>query len=443
VKGAPSRWQRAVARSRARANTCAWLCALLLAACESATDGDPAGDGGSNTVAPQSDPFELIEEDGLPVVHLWTSEKIDDDEHRPARLVYRGREYGDVQAKHRGQQSLKYPKKSYTVKLARDDLFDEPEHGMEARRRFVLTTTFDDNAYVRQRLSYELWNRLEPRIEVRTFHVVLYLDGRYHGLYLLGDHVDSELIEAHGLWPDGNLYKARSHEANLRLEDRWGEPKEKLETGYTKEEGEPESGQPGAFDDLHALIEWAATASDDALLAQLDDVLDRADFIAWYLLVSAIDATDSAGKNGYLYHDPRPDPPDARWHYVPWDFNASFGQDWQTWRLDSQRALSYYDRQNALFERFARVPELKAAVAERAREALAGEWSASEVLASFDGFSNEVADAAQRDEQRWGEAMRAHDWGGRKEPFTRFDEERTYVRQWLEERWALLDHAYR
>ncbi|HMI92556.1 MAG TPA: CotH kinase family protein, partial [Polyangiales bacterium] len=260
---------------------------------------------------------------------------------------------------------------------------------------------------------------------------------------LVSDHVDDELMEAHGLWAGGNLYKARSHEANLRLEDRWGEPKTALESGYTKEEGEPAQGEPGAFDDLHALINWASTAPDEELVAQLDAVLDRADFTAWLVLVSAIDAMDSAGKNGYLYHDPRPVAPDARWHYVPWDFNASFGQDWQTWRLDSQRALSLYDQQNALFERFTELSPLRESLAQRYRDALAGALSASEVLALFDAYTDEVADAAHRDERLWGEPMRAYDWGGRKEPFTSFDQERAYVRQWIAERWTLIAEHYR
>jgi len=431
-----------------RAWACAGLCALLLGACEDAASSmtgehDAGGDAGDVRVAPEVDAFELIEQDGLPVVHLWVADDVDALEHRPARLVYRGREHEGVQAKYRGQTSLAYPKKSFTVKLSADDPFDEPEHGMTSRRRVVLTTTFDDNSYLRQRLAYALWNRLQPRIEVRAFNAVLYLNGRYHGLYLVSDHVDDDLMAAHGLWAGGNLYKARNHDANLRLVDRWGEPKTALETGYTKEEGEPEQGQPGAFDDLHALITWADTAPDDELVAQLDEVLDRADFTAWLVLVSAIDAMDSAGKNGYLYHDPRPAAPDPRWHYVPWDFNASFGQDWQTWRLSSRGALSFYDRQNALFQRFTGVGALQEASAQRYRAALAGALSASEVLALFDAYADEIAEAAQRDERTWSAPMRAYDWGGREQPFTDFDQERAYVRQWIAERWALIAERYR
>jgi spore coat protein H len=410
---------------------CVSLCALMLSACG---DRDPDFD----EPGPEADPFALLEEDGLPVLHLWTTDDSSEDAYSPARLVYRGREYRGVQAKYRGETSLAYPKKSFTVRLAAGDPFDEPAHGLRARRRIVLTTTFDDNSYVRQRLAFELWHRLQPSISVQSYHAVLYLNGRYHGLYLVGDHVDGELMAAHGLWPEGNLYKARDHDANLRLEDRRGDPKEPLELGYSKEEGKPQAGEPGAFDDLHALIRWAASAPDGELAVQLDDTIERGDFEAWLMLVSAIDAMDSAGKNSYLYHDPRPAAPDPRWRCVPWDFNASFGQDWQTWRLSSQRKLARYDGENALFERFTSIPELAQPLKQRVRDALAASWSRAEVLALFDAYSEEIAAAALRDEHRWGARMRDYDWGARKDPFTTHDEERAYVRQWIEERWELI-----
>ena len=57
--------------------------------------------------------------------------------------------------------------------------------------------------------------------------------------------------------------------------------------------------------------------------------MDLNAFADWFVFTSALRADDSAGKNSYLYHDPRPAAPDPRWRYVPWDFNASFGQDWR------------------------------------------------------------------------------------------------------------------
>ena len=44
-------------------------------------------------------------------------------------------------------------------------------------------------------------------------------------------------------------------------------------------------------------------------------------------------ADDSGGKNAYLYFDPV----GGLIHHVPWDFNHSLGQTWQTEREASNR----------------------------------------------------------------------------------------------------------
>jgi spore coat protein H len=377
-----------------------------------------------------------LELDGLPVLQLWTAPDINGDEYNPARLIAGGHEYAAVQAKHRGKTALRFPKKSFTVKLGKDDLFNDAERGFHDKRRLVLIASFDDNSYLRPRLAFELWNRLQPRVQVQIYNAVLYLDGEYHGLYLVCDHVDDELMEAHALWPGGNLYKARTHDANLRLVDRGGEPKAGLDLGYTKEEGAPAAELPGAFDDLAGLVTWIATAPDAQFSSELDGVLHGADFESWYLLVSTIDAADSAGKNGYLYHDPRPDAPDATWHYVPWDFNSSFGQNWRMVHTAADSPLSRYATKNGLFERYVAIPELAERLEQRFAAALDGAWALPEVLALFDAYAAEISAAARRDEAVWGQNVRDYNWGSKKTEFNSHDEELVYLRAWLEARWA-------
>jgi spore coat protein H len=64
----------------------------------------------------------------------------------------------------------------------------------------VLISTFDDNAYVRQRLAYELWNTLDPEhLQIQVYSGVVFQNGVYHGLYTFSDHVDGYLMEDHGL----------------------------------------------------------------------------------------------------------------------------------------------------------------------------------------------------------------------------------------------------
>jgi spore coat protein H len=383
------------------------------------------------------DPMTYTEELGLPVFHLGVSEDIADDEHRPATLVYRGHSYRDVTAKYRGATSRRYPKRSYTVKFSKDDEFHDVERGFERKRRIVFTSTFDDNSYLRQRLAYRVWNELAPNhVRIEAFNAVVFVDGEYHGLYVVTDHVDDELMEAHGLPESGNLYKSRAHTADYRVTNATGKPKSSVHVGFTKEEGEPPHGEPGAYADLDALITWVDGASDEEFRSEIAERLVLEQFEDWWILVLVTHAIDSAGKNHYLYHDPRPDAPDTRFHYVPWDFNASFGQSYQTRRFSP---LKIYDAgsRNRVFERLLADPLLAEPMIERLHEALTSRVAVDKVLALLDTWADEIGAAAQRDEDKWGEEFRDFDWGDR-ETFNDHVDEIEYVHDWIIEHWAAL-----
>jgi hypothetical protein len=385
------------------------------------------------------DPATYTEEYGLPVFHLATDPEIDGEDYTPAAITYRGHAYADAQAKYRGKTSLEYPKKSFTLKFSREDKMSDEAIQFVGKRKVVLNTTFDDNSYLRQRLVYELWNRLDPgHIQVQHYSAVLFLDGAYHGVYEVLDHVDGYLMEDHGLRQDGNLYKAITHDANFRLVGRTGDPKDPLHKGYEKKEGTPLEGQPGAFTDLEELIEWVATASAADFAAELHTRVDRRDFEDWWLLVSLVEADDSAGKNCYLYQDPlQPEP----FRYVPWDFNNSFGQTWETIRQSPDADPEEYGGPNEIFERLLDDPDLGDPLRARYGDALAGPWHLDDVLALFDTWVTEVDAAARRDEERWG-ADYASWWSSVRDDLTTYEEEIAYVRAWIEDRWAFAAARY-
>lgn len=449
------------------------LCACATAACSDARDASGVResdrrarpDGGSDSVAERDsstadaadasapaalsckdlaadatvgDPERYECEDGLPVIHLGVSPNINDDAHEPASFVYRGHTYSGVTAKYRGATSRKFPKRSYTVRFDKADTFVDREHGFQGAQRLVLTTTFDDNSYLRQRLAYELWNRQSSEhVPIHVFNAVVYIDGAYRGLYVASDHIDDDFLEDAGLYGHANLYKARTHDANFRLERDKGGTKPNLHYGYTKQEGTPEDPDPAAFADLDALVEWIATAPDPEFADALDARLVRSEFEDWLMFVCLTQATDSAGKNSYLYHDARDGAPESRWRYLPWDFNASMGQGYRTQRRDvTAYPLPDFARYNELFARILRDETLFAHVRERFRDALSGPWSRDIVLALWDAYRDEIAAAAARDESEWGETYRTF-WSGRAD-LTTHAEEVDYVRRWIEGRWAFL-----
>jgi hypothetical protein len=389
---------------------------------------------------PVVDPSVYTEEYGLPV--LFLSPRPQTEDYAPATVVYRGHTYA-AEAKLRGAASLSYPKNSYTIEFAKEDKFQEPDEagGFEDRRKIVLISTFDDNSYIRQRLAYDLWNRLDPgHIQIKTYSAVVFLDGEYFGLYTVSDHVDGFLMEDHGYSQDGNLYKAVNHDANFALTSiqNGGAPKGSLHDGYVKKEGLPLEGEPGAFADLEDLVSFIATSDSPAFLSQIGSRIDRRDYEDWWIYVTFIMADDSAGKNSYHYHDPVSN---GVFRYAPWDFNASFGQTWQTEREPAGMYVDYHGM-NLLFERFLSEPSIGDPLRARYDEVLHGAYELGALQGIVDGYVARIDASARRDEAMWADAYRSYGGWSWRGDFTTYEEEIAYVKAWLSERWQYQDDTY-
>jgi spore coat protein H len=387
---------------------------------------------------PVLDALRYTHELGLPVFHLGTDRDINGDEYTPATLSVAGDAYAQVQAKYRGATSRHYAKRSFTLKFHKHAPFTDATRGFYETRRLVLTSTFDDDSQLRQRLAFELWNQLDDNhIAIKHFSAVVYLNGHYQGVYAVTDHLNDKFLESAGYPEDVNLYKARYHDANFRLTARNGKAKETLSAGYTKEEGDPEEDEDGAYDDLVELVSWIASASDDAFRTGMTERL-APDFENWFLLVSLIGATDTATKNYFLVHDARPDALDTRWHLAPWDFNASYGQDFKAQRRGPKaNTIDHFaTRTNELFARIDADAALRARFFARYRSALDNEASLELQQSTFERMADEVHAAALRDDLRWDEEQRAY--FNMREEIATHDEEIAYLREWIPARWGVI-----
>ncbi len=378
------------------------------------------------------DPVRYTEEYGLPVVHLDHAQALSDAYTVPATLTYRGEAYA-IDVKYRGSRSLEFPKKSLTLAFPDAKRFSDPALGISGRKKMALVTTFDDQTNVRDRLALALWLRLaEGRFGVRTASAVLYENGAFQGLYVLSEKLGGQVLSSAGLNGDGNLYQGKTHAANFDATLPDGTPKLTWHDGYEKDEGTPLEGQPGAFDDLDAFVEFVATAADGRFSTELPGIADVDEYRDWWVLVMLASSADCAGKNGMVYHDPL----GGLWRATVWDWGASLGQDWQTFRT-SPRDGWEYTGPNKLFRRLLS-PPFDVDTRARLGAAVRAQVPIHDVLALYDGMVAETADVARRDEARWGAAQRAFftaegrtDWGSAAS-------EVAYVRRWLQDRWAFL-----
>jgi hypothetical protein len=382
-------------------------------------------------------PSLYTEEWGLPVLHLFPGGELT-QEHVPTIITFMGRTY-DAEMKIRGAASVYYPKNSYTLRFGDEDL-DTGELGLGTKDHLVLITSFDDNSYVRQKLAYDLWAAIadhwqRDRLTPRTFFAVVYLNGEYWGLFTACDRIDDHFAEEMGLSREGNLYKAINHDANFYSTGYSGWPKETLHQGYTKEEGEPADGEPGAFDDLDELVAWASTASQSDFIDQMEGWFRVDEFMDWLLFVHYTASGDSGGKNAYLYNDL--EAPEFR--YAPWDFNHSFGQGWTTYRIEPY-TYDDFTWTNGIFAHFQAHPETSDELWTRFDELCeSGPLHADWFTSRLDEYYARIHPSAQRDWSVWGASYLSY-WAAYND--LTYPEERAYLYDWLAERdsWAWADH---
>jgi spore coat protein H len=380
---------------------------------------------------PVTAPAAYAEEMGLPVLHLSIHAAAAPHEYAPATVVFRGHVYR-VRVKVRGRSSLDYPKRNYTIKFHERDRFSEPAAGMTGRRKIALTSTFDDNSQLRQRLAFEVWNRLAPGgIQIRHFSAVVFLDGRYHGLYAVTDHVDTDLLEQQGLSPRGALFRALDHDAGFA-------PGPFRSNAFEKRSGFRGPAWLGSFSDLASLHDFIAGSDPARFRAGVGARLALGEYQAWLIAGTAMQAEDSLAKNAFHHRDPAT----GRWRVVPWDFNQSWGQDWLTGRDRPDHDPAALVTRNHLFARLWEDPALGADTRARYARALHHEMGLPVVRALVDRLAAEVAPGASRDERRWRAQYLAFPRWRARSDFTDFPGELAYLRRWIEERWSYLLARY-
>lgn len=390
------------------------------------------------TGAVPPDPATYEEEWGLPVVHIQHDRPLT-QEDQPASFTVRG-EQVEGEIKIRGATSVAYPKNSFTLDFDSAELSVD-EWGERSRGHMVLTTTFDDNSHLRQKLSFELWAALaersgDRRLAPRTFHAVVYRNGVYEGLYLASDRIDDEHARHSGFGGEGDLYKAVDHSANYLLQDDLGASKTDLAAGWEKKEGADESD----LDGIRELTAWAGGATPEAFATEADGWIQRSSFRDWQLFVMVAFAEDSAGKNHYVYQDDET----GQLVAAPWDFNASWGQSWKTTRRDADQ-LRDHTLDNGIFALQERSPSDCAALVERFAELRepTQPFDPAWLLERLAEDELRIRPSALRDQQRWGEAHRSFfRWADERDSdddWTDFEGELAYLRAWIPERLLWVD----
>ena len=105
----------------------------------------------------------------------------------------------DIIINTRGQSSLNYPKKQYTVRFVDENGYKNPKHvlGMPKHDKWVLNGMYSDKSLMRNHLAYKLGEQ-SMDYSPKTRYVEVYLktseniskEEEYQGIYLLTEKID-------------------------------------------------------------------------------------------------------------------------------------------------------------------------------------------------------------------------------------------------------------
>ncbi len=324
----------------------------------------------------------------------------------------------------RGASSQGFPKKSYAVSLdAPADLL-----GMKSRAHWILNAAYIDRSLMRHKLGYDLFRSLaatgRPRYAAASRFVEVHLNGEYQGVYLLMEHVDAHLL-GFGPWVKEDaihacLYKAVDHDAGFVQGGHAGFAQhlpDPLATPYW---------QP--LDALNEFIQSATppqfVAEENGIAAKLD--LDNA--IDFHLLVLVTGNADGITKNFYLARARPEEGATPRFAFVPWDYDGTFGRNWDATPLPPDLWLS-----NHLFERLMESPAYRERFVARWRQLREKEFSVQTIQGMIDANARELRAAPGRNAKRWAAAAGSYpDRVG-------FEEDVAQMKTWIAVHLAWLD----
>jgi spore coat protein H len=134
--------------------------------------------------------------------------KYKENTYIPVTVSYNGKKWENVKLRIRGDSSRKLPKKSLKLKFSKKAPF------INGLSKINLNAEWYDKTYMTQYLSSYLM-RKEGVHCFNSEHVYIYLNNKFHGIYLMIENVDKSFLTSRNISPSETLYKATKDGANF------------------------------------------------------------------------------------------------------------------------------------------------------------------------------------------------------------------------------------
>ena len=388
---------------------------------------------------------------------------------------------GPIAIKYRGNTSFSNSdKKPLQIRTLKTDLL--PDDGGEKQKvsilgmgkdnKWMFIAPWADKVMFRDILSFELarpWMDYVPTVKLCE----VFLDGTYYGVYGFGERVSKgkSRLDLHDPGADeGDLsgdyhveidrsddpYYPSKHRpwSNLNGDEAWGKT---IKYQYKDPENEDWATFPGAKEALHAEID----AMEDAFLTDhwqdpetgYQSKIDMTSFIDYMLSNEVANNIDGyrLSTNLYKHSDARArnEGIDPRWKMSLWDFNIAWGnanyykgQRTDSWHYTfNQRETGDGEQIPFYWYRMLNDGNYIKALKDRWKAYREANYSDTRIMQTVDSLALmlRIRGAVDRNQRAWqiiGRSVWPNPYNGKT-----FDEELSYLKQWIRNRLAFMDQA--
>ncbi len=225
----------------------------------------------------------------------------------PVQLFHDGeRLSGRIEVK--GSFSRNFDKKSLKIKLDKGQLW-------RGQRRIALNAMATDASMMREWLAWDLVHTLGMAAPSVNF-TRLYINRRYIGMFLHIEWIDPDMLARFGLGNDGEFFHPRDSGFCGDLSTQSVTKRERCWLKLS-----PRDQDFSALEQLTEQLQEMAVEDFDTFLEQHFDV----DSVINWMVTNIITSNgDTYNKNYFIYFSRDKE----RWVIIPWDFDLSFGRNW-------------------------------------------------------------------------------------------------------------------
>ncbi|WP_129728211.1 CotH kinase family protein [Ectobacillus funiculus] len=233
------------------------------------------------------------------------------DEPVPGKLTHEKKKY-NIEIVYRGSHIREFEKRSYHIVFYKPRTF----YGVN---EIHINSEFKDVSLIRNKLSLDFFQDIGT-LSPKSQHVLLTINGKFHGVYLQLESVDEQFLR-HRHLPKGCIHYAVDDDANFSLlSDLDQDVKESLSAGFELKCGDAQS--EGHLIDFMYKVNTISRADYEKEIVKYVDVDN---YLKWLVGIVCTQNFDGFVHNYALYRNSET----GLFYIIPWDYDATWGRDIQ------------------------------------------------------------------------------------------------------------------